>query len=177
MEIIVREMDELTLDLVDQCDSTFVTDAKLVLSAENDCISYTVQSMPPREKKYPPEPRAHNEYLNNPEKVVFFAFVDGELAGQIRVLKWWNAYAYIDDLAVQPRFRGHGVGQTLLGRAVEWARTKGFPGVMLETQNINVNACRLYARFGFTLGGFDRYLYRGENPDTDEVALYWYLRF
>jgi streptothricin acetyltransferase len=48
---------------------------------------------------------------------------------------------------------------------------------MLETQNINVAACLFYQRCGFTLGGFDRYLYRGLDPSTEEVALYWYLLF
>jgi streptothricin acetyltransferase len=46
---------------------------------------------------------------------------------------------------------------------------------MLETQNNNVGACKLYEACGFTLGGFDRYLYRGEMPDTREIALFWYL--
>ena len=48
---------------------------------------------------------------------------------------------------------------------------------MLETQNINVAACLFYARCGFVLGGYDRFLYRGLTPETDEIALYWYLIF
>jgi streptothricin acetyltransferase len=48
---------------------------------------------------------------------------------------------------------------------------------MLETQNNNVAACRLYESGGFQLAGFDRCLYKGLHPDTDEIALYWYLVF
>jgi len=44
---------------------------------------------------------------------------------------------------------------------------------MLETQSNNVAACKLYERLGFTLGGFDRFLYRGEMPETREIALFW----
>jgi ribosomal protein S18 acetylase RimI-like enzyme len=62
-------------------------------------------------------------------------------------------------------------------QAIAWAQDRQLPGVMLETQNINVAACRLYERCGFTLGGFDRYLYQGLHPDTEEIALYWYLVF
>jgi hypothetical protein len=48
---------------------------------------------------------------------------------------------------------------------------------MLETQNINVAACRLYERCSFVLGGFDACLYRGVMPGTREIALFWYLLF
>ena len=44
-----------------------------------------------------------------------------------------------------------------------------------RTQSNNVAACRLYERFGFRLGGFDRDLYRRLDPATQEVALFWYL--
>jgi ribosomal protein S18 acetylase RimI-like enzyme len=60
---------------------------------------------------------------------------------------------------------------------MEWARDKGCPGMMLETQNNNVAACRFYESCGFELGGFDAYLYKGLNRTTDEIALYWYLMF
>jgi streptothricin acetyltransferase len=103
--------------------------------------------------------------------------VDGQLAGQIRVFKNWNAYAYIDDIAVEPGYRGQGVGRALMERAIAWAKSKGFPGMMLETQNNNVAGCRLYERCGFELCGFDTHLYKAVDPGTDEVALYWYLMF
>ena len=69
------------------------------------------------------------------------------------------------------------MGRALLQHAVAWARERQLAGVMLETQNNNVAACRLYESCGFQLGGFDRYLYKGLHPDTDEIALYWYLLF
>jgi ribosomal protein S18 acetylase RimI-like enzyme len=93
------------------------------------------------------------------------------------VCRWWNAYAYIEDLVGDVRHRRRGVGRALLERAVQWAQGHAFPGVMLESQHNNPAACRLYARCGFTLGGFDRLLYRGLDPDTHEIALYWYLVF
>ena len=177
MEIIIRQMDEQTLSDVDRCDSTFKTDSRLMVSAENGRISYTVVPMTPREKSYPPETKDYRGYLTDPNKVIFFAYADGELAGQIRMLKWWNAYACVDDLAVEPRFRKLGIGRALIMCGVEWAQKKGFFGVMLETQDINVSACRLYQRCGFELGGFDRNVYKALNPSTDELALYWYLIF
>lgn len=48
---------------------------------------------------------------------------------------------------------------------------------MLETQNNNLGACRLYERCGYVLGGMDHLRYRGIDAQTREVALFWYLVF
>jgi ribosomal protein S18 acetylase RimI-like enzyme len=74
-------------------------------------------------------------------------------------------------------YRRQGVGRVLLQQAIQWASDKQLAGVMLETQNNNVGGCRLYESCGFELGGFDRCLYQGINPGTDEIALYWYYPF
>ncbi len=68
-------------------------------------------------------------------------------------------------------------GRRLMEQAIRWARERGLPGVVLETQNINLAACRLYESCGFVLRGFDGYLYRGIEPDSREIALFWYLLF
>lgn len=177
MNITVREIDEGTIQLVKQYGSSFEVTSKLVLHPENGKISYTVVDVPPYIKQYGLERVEASTYLANPDKVVFFAYVDDELAGQIRLWKHWNAYAYIDDIAIETKYRGQGVGRALIERAIEWAKSKSLPGIMLETQNNNVAACRLYERCGFELGGFDAYLYKGLDPTTDEIALYWYLLF
>jgi ribosomal protein S18 acetylase RimI-like enzyme len=92
-------------------------------------------------------------------------------------MRWWNQFAYIEDLAVNPDFRGLGIGRKLIERAIQWARENNFPGVMLETQDDNVPACTLYASCGFRLSGFDRDVYKAINPNTREAALFWYLIF
>jgi hypothetical protein len=62
-----------------------------------------------------------------------------------------------------------------VAQAIAWARDRGLPGVMLETQSVNVAACRLYERCGFVLGGFDACLYRSVMTGTHKSALFWYL--
>lgn len=177
MNITIREVDHSSVQHVKTYGSSFEVRAKLLPSAENGKISYTIVDVPPYVKQYAPERVEPDSYMDNPDRIVFFAYVDGELAGQIRVLKNWNGYAYIDDIAVEPNYRGHGVGHALMERAIEWAKAKGFPGMMLETQDNNVAGCRLYANCGFELRGFDTHLYKALDPDTDEIALYWYLIF
>lgn len=177
MDIMIREVDHSSVQHVKTYGSSFEVRAKLRLSAEDGKIRYTIVAVPPYIKQYEPERVEPDSYVDNPDRIIFFADVDGELAGQIRVLKNWNGYAYIDDIAVEPKYRGRGVGRALMEHAIGWAKARGFPGMMLETQDNNVPGCRLYANCGFELRGFDTHLYKAHDPDTDEIALYWYLMF
>jgi ribosomal protein S18 acetylase RimI-like enzyme len=54
-------------------------------------------------------------------------------------------------------------------------RPRGLPGIMLETQNNNIGACKFYERCGFQLGEFDKFLYKGLEEEMTETAMYWYL--
>jgi ribosomal protein S18 acetylase RimI-like enzyme len=177
MNIIIRELDKDTVHQLKKEGNSFEVNSKLVLSAEKGRISYTIMDVAPYIKKYWDEEFDSRSYINNPDKIAFFACLDDEPIGQIRVKKHWNGYAYIEDIAVDPQCRRQGVGRVLMERAINWAKIKGFPGVMLETQDNNVAGCHLYASCGFKLYGFDTYSYKGLDSSTDEIALYWYLIF
>ena len=177
MTITIHPLQPDNLADLDRRGSSFIVTARLALQATDSQVSYTIIDVPPFEKTYPPEEFNPAHYLANPERAIFIAYLDGRPAGQVRLGRWWNRFAYVEDIKVQPDCRRQGVGRALLEQAVAWARQGGFPGLMLETQDINVAACRLYASCGMTLGGFDACLYRGIDPGTDEIALYWYLIF
>lgn len=81
------------------------------------------------------------------------------------------------DLRVQPQARGKGVGAALFHAAEDWSRAQGSPEnplrqMKIETQNINVNACRFYAHMGAVLGGLNRFAYIHQYPQ--ETQLLWY---
>ncbi|HLO27707.1 MAG TPA: GNAT family N-acetyltransferase [Anaerolineales bacterium] len=177
MNITIAQMDKSTVQDINRIDTSFEVNSKFILFAENGKISYSLIEVPPYTKQYASDEIDFGDYISDPQNAIFLAYVDNELAGQIRIRKYWNGYAYIDDFGVDTRHRRQGVGGALMGRAIEWAKSQGFPGIMLETQNNNVAACRLYASCGFELRGFDTHLYKGLNPATDEIALYWYLMF
>ncbi|AZC24476.1 GNAT family N-acetyltransferase [Pseudomonas sessilinigenes] len=128
-------------------------------------------------KCYGIDPEEFSSYRNAPDSEVFMAYLDGQAVGHVVVSTNWNGYGHIDELAVHAPARGHGVARTLLEVAQFWSRRKGLPGVMLETQNNNLGACRLYERCGYVVGGVDRLRYRGIDPQTREVAIFWYLLF
>jgi GNAT superfamily N-acetyltransferase len=79
--------------------------------------------------------------------------------------------AVLWDLRVEPRLRRRGIGGLLFRAAEEWARGRGCKHLEVETQNVNVSACRFYRRHGCTLGGIDRFAY----PTLPgETRLVWY---
>ena len=73
--------------------------------------------------------------------------------------------------------RRTGIGKALIQSTINWAKNKKCLGIMLETQNINVPAVQFYLRCGFEVAGFDKYLYKGLDPDSNEIALFLYLHF
>ena len=79
--------------------------------------------------------------------------------------------AVLWDLRVAPRARGRGVGAALFRAAEAWATARRCRRLKVETQNVNVPACRFYARQGCVLGAIHRFAY----PDLpDEAQLLWY---
>ncbi len=83
--------------------------------------------------------------------------------------------AVLWDIRVQPNYRGQGIGATLLKRSADWARQRGCRRLKIETQNINVAACRFYASQGCELGMIHRFGYAGVPRVAHEVMLVWYL--
>lgn len=79
------------------------------------------------------------------------------------------------DIRVRPGYRGQGIGHTLFQRAAAWSRERGCALMKIETQNVNVRACRFYARQGCILGGIDRYGYAAVPSVAHETMLLWYL--
>jgi ribosomal protein S18 acetylase RimI-like enzyme len=86
------------------------------------------------------------------------------LAGRDDVAVLW-------DIRVSPRERGSGIGSALFRAAGDWASARGCRRFKIETQNVNVPACRFYQKMGCTLGAIDRFTYAGQ---PDEVQLLWW---
>ena len=80
--------------------------------------------------------------------------------------------AVLWDLRVHPCRRRQGIGKVLFDHAAAWARAKGCRQLKVETQNINVPACKFYAKQGCYLGAVQP----GAYPEyPNEIRLLWYL--
>jgi RimJ/RimL family protein N-acetyltransferase len=64
----------------------------------------------------------------------------------------------------------------LLNRCVEWARDRRYNSLSIETQNVNVPACRFYAKSGCELAEIRRFAYFHRPDLADEAMLIWQLK-
>jgi GNAT superfamily N-acetyltransferase len=83
--------------------------------------------------------------------------------------------AVLWDLRIHQDARRSGAGSAIFRRAADWARQRKCVRLKIETQNVNVPACRFYAKQGCTLGGIHRYGYAGCPDVAHEAMLLWYL--
>lgn len=89
----------------------------------------------------------------------------------LEMLEGRRDLALLWDIRVAPLARRRGVGGALFDAAVTWARSRGCLQLKVETQNINVAACRFYAQQGCVV----RRVHRGAYPELpDEVQLLWF---
>ena len=87
------------------------------------------------------------------------------------ILEGRDDLAVLWNLRVAPRLRGQGLGAALFRAAERWAVRHGCRELEVETQNVNVAACRFYARQGCSLGSIRLFAYR---DFPGEAQLLWY---
>lgn len=90
---------------------------------------------------------------------------------EIEMLEGLKDLACLWDLRVHPDYRNRGVGHRLFTRALVWSQKRHCRRIKVETQNINVPACRFYARQNCELAVINRFAY----PEIlSETQLIWY---
>ena len=176
VDFIIKELDKSLLKDISRINNEFDIDSKLIVSLDNDCLTYTTVSVPYHTKRLSQDEYDYTGYPDDPEKTAFLAYVSDRVAGELVMRKNWNRLGLVEWIAVDRNFRRIGIGKALISHAIRWAKDKNLPGIMLETQDTNVGACRFYESCGFVLKGFDTSLYAASEYYSDDIALYWYLR-
>lgn len=92
-------------------------------------------------------------------------------APDVGMLEGRDDLALLWDLRVAPPFRSGGVGSALMHAAEALAASRGARVIKVETQSINVRACRFYASHGFDLRQANAEVYEAL---PHEVQLLWY---
>ena len=110
----------------------------------------------------------------------FLARLDGRVVGgatvafrtaDVTMLDGRDDLAVLWDIRVVPDARRRGVGAALFSRALDWAHSRGCSELKVETQNVNVAACRFYERCGCELRAVHGSAYA---TLPDEMQLLWY---
>lgn len=90
---------------------------------------------------------------------IYAAEADGEFAGYIAV-EVHDGFIYLDDISVDGKFRGQGIGTILIEAAEKYASELGITESVLHVEKANVSAQRLYKRLGYSVSDCDGSRYR-----------------
>ncbi|MFF7801114.1 GNAT family N-acetyltransferase [Streptomyces olivaceus] len=159
---------------IEALDGSFTTRTIFrVIVTEDGFALQEIPVDPPIHKVFPAEDADDDPAAEeDPNSRTFVAVGPDGLAGFAAVSYVpWNRRLAIEDIEVAPAHRGQGVGRTLVGHAIEFARECGAGHIWLEVTNMNAPAIHAYQRMGFTFCGLDTTLYDG-TPSSGEHALY-----
>jgi GNAT superfamily N-acetyltransferase len=173
----IRVADECFEDYILNCEFTFEVTGYAQVQIGQPVAQWPVTPVEPYLKNYGIDSEEFCNYRDGGDGTVLVAWLGEDPVGHIVISKHWNGFAHIDELAVDTVARRNGVARKLLDVAQFWARKHHLPGIVLETQNNNLAACKLYERYGFVVGGIDHLRYRAIDPTTQESAIFWYLLF
>ena len=92
---------------------------------------------------------APDGHVIQPGGHIFLAFFDGRAIGCCALIPMEPGVFEVAKMAVDERYRGHGVGRKVLTYTVEQARKLGASVLYLETNRKLANAIHLYESLGF----------------------------
>lgn len=114
----------------------------------------------------PPPTEEELEFIvNSPASVLFVAVEDDEILGSLTLALFripTAMRAWIEDVVVDERARGKGVGHLLNEAALERAKAEGAATVDLTSRPTRAAANRLYQRLGFIQRETNVYRYKFE---------------
>jgi GNAT superfamily N-acetyltransferase len=71
-------------------------------------------------------------------------------------IEFRGRYALLDELYLDPQWRGRGLAAEAIDFAADWTRSQGMSALRLETATDNAHAIHVYRKSGFSL--HDRHL-------------------
>ena len=89
------------------------------------------------------------EAVIHPGGQIFFALADSIVAGTVAMIPYEEDAFELTKMAVDPTFRGRGIGDRLMNACVEFARSSDRQRIILESNTKQAAAIHLYRKFGF----------------------------
>ena len=96
------------------------------------------------------------EILDHPYKVIvepggqiFFALRGADVAGTVAMVPMKEDAFELTKMAVDPSYRGRGIGDKLMQACIDFARSRGRRSIILESNTKQAAAINLYRKFGF----------------------------
>lgn len=83
---------------------------------------------------------------------LFFLLADKEIAGMLTVGIYYSptgGKAWIEDVIVDEKYRGQGLGKQLVEHAIHYVKAQSVPVLMLTSRPTRIAANKLYQQAGF----------------------------
>lgn len=177
MKYEIKRLDESTSCFLPHTHQPFDVIGRFIPLYDGEKWSYKeIRCSENRQKTYRDDPIDPMDYIENKEQAIFLAVSKDICVGSIRISTGWFGDGYIEDLAIDAQYRHLGIGKKLMESAVAWCKEQEYSGIALETQDINLQACRFYTKYGFELCGVNTRKYALLKECEDEIALYFYFR-
>jgi ribosomal protein S18 acetylase RimI-like enzyme len=113
-------------------------------------------------KDYQDDPAAVEAALSHPATCVYYAYDCGKVVGSAtlstRAVPCFGLVGYIDDVVVDPAYRGRGHARALMEHCLAAARARDCQRVQLSSSPHRKAARRLYQKLGFVKHKTDTYL-------------------
>lgn len=97
-----------------------------------------------------------HDILDHPQEAVidaggqiFFAVASEEVAGTVAMIPFGDDAFELTKMAVDPKFRGRGIGDRLMEACIEFTRASDRSCIILESNTKQAAAIQLYRKFGF----------------------------
>ena len=133
-------------------------------TVDDELVAAFERLIPQLSSSSPPPSRSElGELVDGSDTVLFVARLDGEILGSLTLAFYripTGRKAWIEDVVVDERARGRGVGAALNEAALEEARRRGVKDVSLTSRPSREAANRLYQRLGFVERETNVYRYR-----------------
>lgn len=105
------------------------------------------------------------DQINDKDSIVLCAYYNGNLAGFCGITNICGE-GHITNIAVEIKYRRHGVGTALVEKLIEYAGEDGMTNITLEVRVTNLPAIRLYEKLGFIGVGIRKGYYIDNNEDA-----------
>ncbi|MBQ4818751.1 GNAT family N-acetyltransferase [Aquimarina sp. MMG016] len=89
------------------------------------------------------------ETIINQGGYIFFAKIDGAIAGTFALIKIEDGVYELGKMAVSPKYQGQKIGQQLMEFCIEFSKIQGWTKVVLYSNRILKNAIHIYSKYGF----------------------------
>ena len=108
------------------------------------------------------------EYFENKDSCFMVAEVEFDeippvIVGTVAIVRRPsdNKTAWLRRMAVLNQFRGYGIGQLLVGKAIQFSNWRNYKKIMLITTEVHKAARTLYTKMGFRCTNYKPYSYVG----------------